>query len=310
MNQSDLNAILNMCKKRIDDGKNYDDIKSKNHPEIFAQIDNELELYKSKKTPKPINFWQVKASMSVWENDGTDEFINHTNDGNEFKQEKVHHGLKDNIDDVVFYYNGATHTTTKYPTVGIYLVCKIISKADHNGDIKLKVIKNLKDNPFVLGQTEFSELEKKINALGINGKVYKFLESEYPQKLYDLIMNNGYEEFIPEEINQNDAETLIEGAKKQITVNAYERNPKARQECVKKHGYICAICKFDFEKSYGEIGKNFIHVHHLREISSIAENYEVDPEKDLIPVCPNCHAMLHKQKPAYTINEMKKMLNK
>lgn len=190
MNQSDLNAILNMCKKRIDDGKNYDDIKSKNHPDVFAQIDNELEVYKSKKTPKSINFWQIKASMSIWENDGTDEFINHTNEGSEFKQEKVHHGLKDNIDDIVFYYNGATHTTAKYPTVGIYLICKIISKADHNGDIKLKVIKNLKDNPFVLEQTKFSELEKKINALGINGKNYKFLDSDNPQALYDSAMNS------------------------------------------------------------------------------------------------------------------------
>ncbi|PHM18682.1 MAG: hypothetical protein CJD30_01845 [Sulfuricurvum sp. PD_MW2] len=190
MNQSDLNTLLNICKKRIDDGKNYDDIKSKNHPDVFVQIENELEAYKSKKTPKSINFWQIKASMRAWEKNDPDEFINHTNEGNEFKQEKVSHGLKNNIDDIVFYYNGATHTTAKYPTVGIYLICKIISEADHNGDIKLKVIKNLKDNPFVLEETEFSELEKKINALGINGKNYKFLDSENPQALYDLAINS------------------------------------------------------------------------------------------------------------------------
>lgn len=190
MNQSDLNVILTMCKKRIDDGKDYDDIRNKNHTDVFAEIDNELEAYKSKKTPKSINFWQIKASMSAWENDSTDEFINHTNEGSEFKQEKVHHGLKNNINDIVFYYNGATHTTAKYPTIGIFLICKIISKADHNGDIKLKVIKNLKDDPFVLEQSEFSELEKKVNGLGINGKVYKFLESDNPQALYDSTMNS------------------------------------------------------------------------------------------------------------------------
>ncbi len=190
MDQNKLNEILKMCKNRIDRNESYDNLKVLHGADVFAQIDNELEAYKSKKAPKSIHFWQIKASMSVWENDGTDEFINHTNDCNEFKQEKVHHRLKNNIDDIVFYYNGATQTTAKYPTVGIYLICKIISKADHNGDIKLKVIKNLKDNPFVLEETEFSELEKKINALGINGKNYKFLDSDNPQALYDSAINS------------------------------------------------------------------------------------------------------------------------
>lgn len=191
MDQNKLNEILKMCKNRIDRNESYDNLKVIHGADVFAQIDNELEAYKSKKTPKSINFWQIKASMNAWENDGTDEFINHTNEGSEFKQEKVHHGLKDNIDDIVFYYNGATHTTAKHPTIGIFLICKIISKADHNGDIKLKVIKNLKDDPFVLEQSEFSELEKKVNGLGINGKVYKFLESDNPQALYDSTMNSG-----------------------------------------------------------------------------------------------------------------------
>ena len=63
------------------------------------------------------------------------------------------------------------------------------------------------------------------------------------------------------------------------------------------------------EKTYGEIGKNFIHIHHLVKISDIKEEYMIDPIEDLRPVCPNCHAMLHKKEPPFTIEELKGMLN-
>ena len=64
----------------------------------------------------------------------------------------------------------------------------------------------------------------------------------------------------------------------------------------------------DFESLYGEIGRGFIHVHHLVPISSIGESYDVNPATDPVPVCPNCHNMLHKKEPPYTIEELKKML--
>lgn len=100
-------------------------------------------------------------------------------------------------------------------------------------------------------------------------------------------------------------ERYWEGALRRIAVNAYERDPRARQACLQHHGSSCSVCGFDFESTYGEIGKGFIHVHHLRQLSEIGEAYEVDPKNDLIPVCPNCHAMLHKQVPAYTTNDLK-----
>jgi predicted HNH restriction endonuclease len=103
-----------------------------------------------------------------------------------------------------------------------------------------------------------------------------------------------HEERIPEEIPDEEANKLPEGAKKQITVNAYERNQKAREKCIKEYGYACSVCEFNFEEVYGEIGTGYIHVHHLKPLSEINEEYEVDPFEDLIPVCPNCHCMLHK----------------
>lgn len=106
-----------------------------------------------------------------------------------------------------------------------------------------------------------------------------------------------------------DASDLFEGAKKQVVVNAYERSIQARDECIKNYGYQCVICKFDFEKIYGAIGKFFIHVHHMKPLSEIGEGYKINPITDLRPVCPNCHAMLHKRKPSYSIEEIKKLID-
>ena len=103
---------------------------------------------------------------------------------------------------------------------------------------------------------------------------------------------------------------LREGRTKQITVNIYEWNPIVRSKCIDHYGAVCQVCDFDFETKYGKMGKGFMHVHHLVELSTIGEDYEVDPIRDLQPVCPNCHAMLHKRQPAYLVRELYKLMNK
>jgi 5-methylcytosine-specific restriction protein A len=128
-------------------------------------------------------------------------------------------------------------------------------------------------------------------------------------KEFSMLKTNQVEFLYPDEIDDTTS-NILEGAKKQIIVNAYERSSKARNECIEKYGYKCSICSFDFQKTYGEIGKNFIHVHHLKELHKIQGDYEVNPIKDLRPVCPNCHAMLHKKKPAYSIDEIKNYIDK
>ena len=160
----------------------------------------------------------------------------------------------------------------------------------------------------------FSILQNGVNALQKHIEYYENLRNTKMHglrtilKKYQAILNNQNNVIIyPDEI---DNQTLSEGAKKQVIVNSYERNPKARQECIKYYGTKCFICNFDFEKKYGEIGKDFIHVHHIKPLSEINEEYKVNPIQDLRPVCPNCHAMIHKKKPAYSIEEIQSLLTK
>lgn len=110
---------------------------------------------------------------------------------------------------------------------------------------------------------------------------------------------NTSESVFPDEV-----EEFVEGATKQVIVNAYERDPKARAACVRHYDYSCVICNFNFLEKFGEIGRNFIHVHHLQPISKAKEQHCVDPIQDLRPVCPNCHAMLHRRNPPFSIEEL------
>jgi len=110
----------------------------------------------------------------------------------------------------------------------------------------------------------------------------------------------------PEE--QATTEDFVEGKSQLIAVNVFERNVKAREACLRHYGFSCSVCNFDFEKFYGKIGRQFIHVHHLKPLSEIEEEYKIDPIKDLRPVCPNCHAMLHRKMPTLTIDELKKII--
>ena len=91
--------------------------------------------------------------------------------------------------------------------------------------------------------------------------------------------------------------TLREGGKLQVRDSeTYIRNPKAREECIKAYNseYKCVVCGMNFVETYGEIGKEFIEVHHLFPISQTNGVHEIDPAKDLIPLCSNCHSMIHR----------------
>lgn len=117
------------------------------------------------------------------------------------------------------------------------------------------------------------------------------------------VVTKGDTEAFPDELNEKDV--FIEGAAQRVLVNRYERDVHARRKSLEHHGLSCLVCDFNFEKAYGAIGEGFIHVHHVMPLADIGESYVVDPINDLTPVCPNCHAMLHKRSPPFTIVELR-----
>lgn len=103
-------------------------------------------------------------------------------------------------------------------------------------------------------------------------------------------------------------EPLAEGAAYTVQVNAYERNDKARTAAIQHHGLSCGVCGFKFADVYGPAAESYIQIHHLKPLASIKQEYRIDPAKDLLPVCANCHAVIHLRNPPFTPAEVKAML--
>ena len=111
-------------------------------------------------------------------------------------------------------------------------------------------------------------------------------------------------------VTQNESSNFVfeEGKSYSVTLNRYERSKEARKRCIEYYGYSCSACSRKMDDFYGEIAKNFIHVHHLIPLSQIETGYLLDPIKDLRPVCPNCHSIIHLRTPPYSIEEIKKII--
>lgn len=88
-------------------------------------------------------------------------------------------------------------------------------------------------------------------------------------------------------------ESYKDGNPRQKFVTIYERNRKLRAAAIERHGLDCVICGFNFGWTYGERGEGFIHVHHLKPVSQTDPDTDVTAD-DLVPVCANCHAVIHR----------------
>jgi 5-methylcytosine-specific restriction protein A len=114
----------------------------------------------------------------------------------------------------------------------------------------------------------------------------------------------------------NDDLLFKEGKQSSHNISYAMRNNDARKKCLEYYfpnneHYKCQICTFDFEDFYGELGKKYIIVHHKKSITLVAREigeHEINPRIDLIPVCPNCHSMIHKRNPPYDIEEIKEKI--
>ena len=133
---------------------------------------------------------------------------------------------------------------------------------------------------------------------------------ELVRRWSQFLSNRGLDQkSIPEEELSNQT-LFVEGAVRRIELNTHERNQQARGKCLRAHGYDCAVCGFNFEKTFGEIGAEFIHVHHLKAIAGRKRAYKLDAINDLRPICPNCHSMIHRKNPPLSIEALKKIIKK
>lgn len=114
-----------------------------------------------------------------------------------------------------------------------------------------------------------------------------------PHYIEEIILQDLREPIVPLSEEVLSTGKLTEGAVCRVTVNAYERNPVARSRCIGHYGPTCIVCRFNFGAVYGLFAERFIHVHHIKPLSEVGEEYEVDPIADLRPVCANCHAIIH-----------------
>jgi 5-methylcytosine-specific restriction protein A len=102
-----------------------------------------------------------------------------------------------------------------------------------------------------------------------------------------------------------------EGKVKQYYSKKYERDRNNRIEALKIHGTVCQCCNFNFEKVYGDIGIGFIEIHHKKPLFSLNEEVKISPKDDLVPVCPNCHRIIHRKRDTVlTVEEVRELIRK
>ncbi len=107
---------------------------------------------------------------------------------------------------------------------------------------------------------------------------------------------------------QPDPRCYSEGGRCAVLVNRFERDPRAREACISHYGARCSVCNMSFRERYGDGMEDFIHVHHVAPVSQMGAGYQVDPIVDLRPVCPNCHAAIHRCDPPLSVEEARVLL--
>lgn len=108
----------------------------------------------------------------------------------------------------------------------------------------------------------------------------------------------------------NDLESSSEGKSSKRYVTTYERNPENRKRAIAVHGVTCKACEFNFEQFYGAYAKDYIQIHHITPLSELEGPKNINPETELIPLCANCHAIIHRRKnKTLSIDELIELIN-
>lgn len=253
--------------------------------------------------------WLIPANIKQY------DFIN------AFKELKILDWTKKanyNVGDIVYIYGAKPYQKIIYKTEVIkidvkyedtiddskyWVNRKIQGKPSDNLYTRLKLMHSNNSNELLLDDLITNGLKRAPQGpMKLNNELLSYIEKCFYSDMVDTI--------IPEQLPEE--ESLYEGIGVTIKVNSYERSGIARRKCIEYHGSHCKVCGFNFEEVYGNFAKDYIHVHHIVPLSQINDKYKVDYKNDLIPVCPNCHAMLHKKRGSgyLTVEQLRGIINR
>ena len=106
------------------------------------------------------------------------------------------------------------------------------------------------------------------------------------------------------------AESAPEGARMNVVANRYERSPRNRRACINYYGWLCWVCDLDFSEIYGPLGDGYIQVHHMVPVAEMGPEYRPDPVMEMVPLCSNCHSMIHRGESLLSPVELRELLGK
>lgn len=166
------------------------------------------------------------------------------------------------------------------------------------------------------------------DALFENGRVGWSLESTSTATLLPRLFDQVHQEWsnrdreelevfvrdvvdsVPMSDVEDDSELRLarsEGGQRVVVSVRPERDPRLRRAAISIHGLDCMACGFNFGRVYGEIGRDYVEVHHVVQLAKPkVERTPTDPKKDLIVLCANCHRVVHRRRSVcLTLDELK-----
>tara|TARA_R110002074_G_scaffold98545_1_gene213305 strand:+ start:192 stop:1049 length:858 start_codon:yes stop_codon:yes gene_type:complete len=127
---------------------------------------------------------------------------------------------------------------------------------------------------------------------------------KYAAAIIAILPLDDNEEGIPTDYQRG----FPEGASTQVAVNRYERDRRNRAAAIAIHGTSCKGCGMSFFERYGGIALGFIEIHHIVPVSRMTPGYTVNPITDLVPLCSNCHSVVHRQDPPMSVENLQQLL--
>lgn len=163
----------------------------------------------------------------------------------------------------------------------------------------------LHDGPIDLASTRGANLSAYYQAGAICSKYYsgdalpsdEVLNADLRRfiDLYFALVSRDAQLFVRADAEEDEVDLGEEDLRTLREHKRIERNRTLAHRAKQAQGYICKACGFDFEHTYGGIGREFIEAHHLTPLWELkGQRLTLDPKKDFVVLCSNCHRMIHR----------------